>query len=102
MENLADLYRVDPAHACRLALRRTRKIDERHRLEKINELLEMHGVEAIRGEWENGYWCDVVAEYCNAGDTYDCTVVHTRGGRFLVTTLGDYVETKERNGHRFQ
>ena len=58
----------------------------------------MHGTEAIRGEWQNGYWCDIVAVYCNAGDTYDTTVIQVRGesshlaSRFLVESFGDWVE----------
>ena len=96
--NLEDLYRENPVKACRSALRRTAHLPEETRLEKINALLGMHGTEAIRGEWQNGYWCDIVAVYCNAGDTYDTTVIQVRGesshlaSRFLVGSFGDWVE----------
>ncbi len=94
--NLADLYTSNPRKACQLALRRTRHIADRDRLDAINALLEMHGTEAIRGEWQNGYWCDIVAVYCNAGDTYDTTVMQIRddfgGSRFVVCSWGDFVE----------
>ncbi len=101
--NLSDLYSRDPLKACRLALRRTANVPERDRLDKINALLGMHGTEALRGEWQNGYWCDIVAAYCNTGDTYALTVMHVRGewsgaaSRFIVTSWGDFVE---RNGER--
>jgi hypothetical protein len=96
---LSDLYCADPIKACRLALRRTAKICERDRLERINDLLGMHGTEALRGNWQNGYWCDIVAAYANTGDSYAPTVIHLRGwcsgapGRFFVSSWGDFVES---------
>ncbi len=102
-QNLVELYKSDPAKACRLALRRTAGVEWKERLEAINTLLGTHGTEAIRGEWQNGYWCDIVAAYCNTGDTYALTVLHVRGdgwhqeGRFIVSSWGDWVE---RNGER--
>ena len=100
--NLETLYSADPVKACRLALRRTAKLPEEDRLEAINALLGMHGTEAITGEWQNGYWCDVVAVYCNSGDSYDATVIQVRGGsrwersRFIVSSLGDFIERIEK------
>lgn len=99
---LADLYREDPQKACRLALRFTQKIPWKKRLQAVNDLLGLHGTEAIRGEWQNGYWCDIVAAYCNTGDTYALTVLHVRGdwsgspGRFIVSSWGDFVERNEK------
>lgn len=101
-QNLADLYRSNPAQACRLALRRTANLPERDRLEAIDKLLENHGVEAIRGEWQNGYWCDIVAAYSNTGDTYALTVLQVRGdwsgarSRFIISSWGDWVERNEK------
>lgn len=102
--NIADLYRDNPQAACRLALRRTAKLPERERLQVIDKLLGNCGVEAIRGEWQNGYWCDIVAAYSNTGDTYALTVLQVRGegswqrSRFIVTSWGDWVE---RNGEKY-
>lgn len=104
-QNLSDLYKVDPVKACQLALRRTAGVRWQDRLEAIDKLLETYGVEAIRGDWQNGYWCDIVAAYCNTGDTYAVTVIHVRGdswnpaGRFIISTLGDFVE---QNQDRYQ
>jgi hypothetical protein len=61
--NLSDLYSQDARKACRLALRRT----VNPACGTINKLLGGHGTEAIRGEWQNGYWCDIVACYVNFG-----------------------------------
>ena len=98
-------YSSDPRKACQRALRLTREVNERnHRLETINVLLGMHGTEAIRGEWQSGYWWDVVAAYCNAGDRYATTVLQVRGdssfrsSRFIVSSWGDFVD---RNGKKY-
>lgn len=105
-ERLADLYQLPDRRlfACRHALSLTRHIPEHDRLEVINALLGLHGVEAIRGERQNGYWGDIVATYCNTGDTYALTVLHVRGsfrgapGKFIVSSWGDWVE---KNGEKF-
>jgi hypothetical protein len=97
--NLSELYASNPLKACQLALRRT--VDSKDRLEAINELLGLYGTEAIRGEWQNGYWCDIVAAYCNTGDTYALTVIELRGdgfsrsSSFLISTIGDFVERNQ-------
>lgn len=99
--NLEDLYRTDPVKACQIALRSTKKVPEKERLQAINALLRMHGTEAIRGEWQNGYWGDIVAAYCNAGDTYSITVIQIRGdtmfnkSRFIISSFGDWVEKNQ-------
>lgn len=95
---LADLYASNHVAACRKALALTRNVRWQDRLDAIDELLGTYGTEAIRGEWQNGYWCDIVACYCNAGDIYQTTVIHVRGsgwnpaGRFIVTSWGDWIE----------
>lgn len=66
------------------------------KLSALNELLEMHGVEAIReeGAWDN-YYGDCVAEYLNTGDTYAPTIVFdNRAGKYLLTSYGDFVENQ--------
>lgn len=100
---LEDLYKTDPLKACRLALRKTARLPENDRLEAIDKLLGTYGTEAIRGDWQSGYWCDIVAAYCNAGDAYALTVMQVRGesrfdhSRFIVTSWGDWIE---RNGEK--
>lgn len=99
---LEHAYLVDQKAACQAALRMTRNVRWQDRLEAIDKLLGTHGTEAIRGEWQNGYWCDIVAAYCNTGDTYALTVIHVRGdshynepGRFIVSSWGDWVERNQ-------
>ncbi len=101
-QNLSDLYRSDPIKACRLALRRTRKVDSEERIKAIDELLNGHGEEALRGSWSNGYWGEVVAGYVNMGDTYSVTVFQVRTGpekwncRFEVNNFGNFFEKNEK------
>lgn len=90
---------------CKSALAHTRKVDWKIRLDVINELLGLHGTDGITGDWQNGYWCNIVAAYCNTGDTYDLTVMHVRGatrwdeqGKFIVCSWGDWVE---KHGEKF-
>lgn len=100
--NLSYLYCSNPLRACRLALRRTTALPECDRLDAINKLLGLHGTEAIRGDWQNGFWCDIVACYCNTGDTYGLTVLQVRGdwsgarSRFFVGNVGDFVERNQK------
>ena len=101
---LEDDYCKDARKACQRALRLTRDVRECRRLEAVNTLLGMHGTEAIRGDWQNGYWGDIVAAYCNTGDTYATTVLQVRGdssfrsSRFIISSWGDFVE---RNGKKY-
>ena len=65
-----------------------------------NEILEGHGVEALRGAWLDNYHQDVQAAYVNMGDCYVTTLIrdHLRG-EWLVTTIGDLLEADPK---RFQ
>ena len=100
--NLKELYKSNPLKACREALRRTQKFPEKIRLEQINDLLGGYGTEAIRGNWQNGYWWDIVGCYVNFGDTYNLTIMQVRGdysftrSRFFISSWGDWVERNQR------
>lgn len=100
-ETIQDTYRNNPRKACQIALRQTRDMDGETRMEAIDKLLGNHGVEAIRGEWQNGYWCDIVATYSNTGDTYALTVMCIRPdysfgrARFIISSWGDWVEANQ-------
>ena len=102
LATLAELYSQNQVAACRKALARTRNVRWQDRLDVIDKLLGTFGTEAILGEWQNGYWCDIAAAYCNTGDTYRTTVIHVRGegwnpaGRFIISSWGDWVERNER------
>lgn len=65
----------------------------------VDELLGTWGVEAIHDTsvWDN-YHGDVVATYCNAGDSYAGTILYdVSRDAFYATTWADWVETAERN-----
>lgn len=95
-EPIEDIYRNDPIKACKIALLLADYLPEKERLEKVNELIKGYGTEAIRGTWENGYWCDIVACYVNLGDTYATTVMHVRTGKFIVCSWGDWIERNQK------
>lgn len=104
---LWELYRSDPVKALKLALRRTRRgksreLDGEKRMEALDKLLGGFGVEAIRGNWSNGFWGDVVATYVSFGDAYDSTVICQRTGRsrrdyrIFISSMGYFVERNSR------
>lgn len=83
------------------ALKMTRSLVGEERIQECNRLMEAPGVEAIRGDWRNRYWCDIVANYVNVGDMYTPTVLWVRsdnraGERFTVACLGDFVEKNQK------
>jgi len=65
------------------------------RMHALNDLGGFYGVECA--ETSNGYGR---AHYLNAGDTYTPTVILWKG-RYRVQSIGDFVETLERRGVRF-
>lgn len=67
-------------------------------MQRANELLGGHGVEAIRveGAYVDNYHFDIVATYVNMGDTYNGTIVHdSENNSFHLTTYGDWLEQYE-------
>lgn len=66
--------------------------DDELKMSAFNEILEGYGTEAINGEWQNGRWGNVVAEYVNMGDTYIPTIINHRDEGFMVSSWGDLME----------
>lgn len=58
----------------------------------IDEILGNYGTEALTGNWQNGYWCDIVAVYSNNGDSYAPTLVYHRDHGFMVCGWADIIE----------
>lgn len=60
------------------------------RMNALNEVLEGHGVETIRGsEWDSFYG-DVTFEYINVGDSYTPTVIYDiRNDKFKLKCIAD-------------
>jgi hypothetical protein len=67
-------------------------------LDAVNALIRGHGIEAIRGDYQvDRYYYDIVALYVNMGDSYAGTLLYETDTRqFHVTTMGDWVEWKEK------
>jgi len=60
-------------------------------LEKVDKIINAHGIEAIRGEY------GIVAHYVNTGDTYNATLLHdVNKNKLYLTTWGDWVEKNNR------
>lgn len=56
----------------------------------FNQLLFGFGVEAIYGDWQNGYWGDVLCTYVNMGDSYTPTIFSHRDKGFIVACCADF------------
>lgn len=64
----------------------------------LSDLGGFHGVEGMASD--NDYLSGEFVEYLNAGDCYIPTLIYWRG-RYRVQSVGDFVETMERQGIRF-
>ena len=71
--------------------------DVDHVLDRADEILGGYGIEAIRGNWVDHYYQDIVALYVNMGDVYVTTILfNTTTEAFSITTVGDWVEYNTR------
>lgn len=63
----------------------------------VDAVLGTYGTEAIRGQYVDRYNQDIVAEYCNTGDSYAATILYDAVARkYRLTSWGDFVEKFER------
>jgi hypothetical protein len=68
----------------------------------INELIAGYGVESVTTEdWQNGYWCNILCDYVNMGDTYIPTVINHREKGFIICSWGDLMELEESENNKF-
>lgn len=69
------------------------------KMKACDEILETCGVEAIESPsyQVDRYHHNIVATYCNTGDTYDVTILfETEAEKFRITSWGDWVEKSPR------
>jgi hypothetical protein len=71
------------------------------RMTALNEAARTHGVESCQVEDTIGMHADDYAAYLNTGDSYVPTLIYWRGA-YRVQSLGDFVETMERQGVKFK
>lgn len=88
---------IDPASvpACQQWIDQcyNRPSDIELRLSAINAILDCHGVEAIPANFCGAY---PRACYCNAGDTYNATILFDyENDQFLLTSWGDFYENND-------
>lgn len=69
------------------------------RMAAIDKILRTFGVESIQiedGDFDDPYWDNTIALYCNAGDTYARTILYDiETCRYRITTWGDWYEANE-------
>lgn len=73
------------------------QLEAEQAMEELNDVLDFHGVEAITGDYHvDRYHFNIVATYCNAGDSYRTTVLYeTETGEFHLVSWGDWVEQNQ-------
>src|SRR5258706_13419885 len=72
-------------------------------MDKANEVLDGHGVEAIAGEGSDlgKYWRDTILLYVNLGDTYDTTICFDPDEEeFFIGSCGAFFEEWEKEDER--
>jgi hypothetical protein len=100
MRELFEYYRFDDAgqRASKLHKKMESSSDEEKVMKLADELLEMHGIEAVHvPEYQvDRYYYDVVAVYVNTGDTYLPTLIYdTENSRYSIEGWGDFLEQWE-------
>lgn len=68
----------------------------------INEIMNGYGIEDVQGAWQNGYWCSILADYVNMGDTYIPTIIYHRDKGWLIMSWGDLVEQIEKEQNEIE
>lgn len=95
-----NIYLTDSAEIIRIT--KTMTNNPNKALNRINDILEGHGVETIMSAEHTNRWgmADYVAMYVNMGDTYDLTVIYdVPRGKFFIADLGTWLERNARRYH---
>ena len=62
----------------------------------INQILYGFGIESVEGEWQNGYWCNILFTYVSMGFSYVPTIIHHRDIVFIVDSVENLVMKSNR------
>lgn len=57
----------------------------------FNQILFGFGVESVEGEWQNGYWCNMLFTYINMGFSDIPTIIHHRDKGFIIDCVDDLI-----------
>ena len=53
----------------------------------FNQILFGFGIELVEGEWQNGYWCNILFTYVSMGFSDLPTIIHHRDKGFIVDSV---------------
>ena len=57
----------------------------------FNQILFGFGVESVEGDWQNGYWCNILFTYVSMGFSDLPTIIHHRDKGFIVDSVENLV-----------
>jgi len=57
----------------------------------FNEILTGYGIESVDGQWQNGYWCNILFTYINMGFPEIPTIIHHREKGFIVDSIDNQI-----------
>ena len=62
----------------------------------FNQVLFGFGVESVEGEWQNGYWCNILLTYVSMGFSDLPTIIHHRDKGFIVDSVENILTKSNR------
>jgi len=62
----------------------------------FNQILFGFGIESVEGEWQNGYWCNILFTYVSMGFSDLPTIIHHRDKGFIVDSIENILTKSNR------
>ena len=62
----------------------------------FNQILFGFGIESVEGEWQNGYWCNILFTYVSMGFSDVPTIIHHRDKGFIVDSVENIITKSNR------
>ena len=66
----------------------------------FNQILFGFGIESVEGEWQNGYWCNILFTYVSMGFSDLPTIIHHRDKGFLVDSIENIITKSNRRARQ--